>query len=111
MNLDVADDDLMIEEAAIEPQIPLTPFAQRVVAILWPSFLMAGLLEMLVFAFVDPEELHWLGGAALDLSRGSVYTLAFFVFWLVVSLAGALSHLLLIEPNEVNAPVSNRQFP
>jgi len=32
--------------------------------ILWPAFLMAGVLEVLVFAVVDPGELHWFGGAA-----------------------------------------------
>ncbi|NIM43652.1 MAG: hypothetical protein GTN84_20650 [Hydrogenophaga sp.] len=56
----------------------------------WPSFLMAGVLEMLVFAVVDPSELHWQGGA-LDWSRPAVYTLAFFVFWAVIALSSALS--------------------
>ena len=61
----------------------------------WPSFLMAGVLEMLVFAVVDPGELHW-HGAALDWSRPAVYTLAFFVFWAVIAVACALSVLLAI---------------
>ena len=26
--------------------------------ILWPSFLMAGVMEMAVFAMVDPQDLH-----------------------------------------------------
>lgn len=62
----------------------------------WPSFLMAGVLEVLVFALVDPSELHW-RGAALDWTRPAVYTLGFFVFWAVVALACALS-LWLAEP-------------
>jgi hypothetical protein len=56
----------------------------------WPSFLMAGVLEMLVFAVVDPRELHWQGGA-LDWSRPAVYTVAFFMFWAVIALSSALS--------------------
>ena len=29
----------------------------------WPAFLVAGLLEMLVFAMVDPQDLHPFGYA------------------------------------------------
>ncbi len=64
----------------------------------WPSFLMAGVLEMLVFAVVDPGELHW-HGTALDWSRPAVYTLAFFVFWAVIAVACALS-VLLAQPQQ-----------
>ena len=56
--------------------------------IVWPAFLVAGVLEMLVFALVDPEGLHWFGGEPLELSRTAVYTLAFFVFWAAASLSG-----------------------
>lgn len=107
MNLDVADDEVLVSEALP----PLTPLAHRVSAVLWPSFLMAGVLEMLVFAFVDPNDLHWTGGAPLGLSSASAYTLAFFVFWLVISLAGALTQLLLVESQQLNAPRTNRNWP
>ena len=33
--------------------------AQRALNILWPAFVMAGVLETLVFVVVDPLELHW----------------------------------------------------
>jgi len=32
---------------------------QRLMWIAWPAFLMAGVMEMVVFAFVDPEALQW----------------------------------------------------
>ena len=60
----------------------------------WPAFLMAGVLEMLVFALVDPGDLRWLGGEAIDVSRQAVYTLAFLAFWAVIAAAGAISALL-----------------
>lgn len=63
----------------------------------WPSFLMAGVLEMLVFALVDPGELHW-RGELLDWSRPAVYTLAFFAFWGVIALSCWLS-LTLAAPS------------
>lgn len=72
--------------------------------ILWPSFVVAGMLEALVFALVDPGELAWLGGAELGLSRSAVYTLAFLLFWLLVSLASSLTMLLATLPPEPERP-------
>ena len=71
-------------------------------AILWPAFLMAGVLEMLVFALIDPHDLHWFGGAPVDLSASAVYSLAFFVFWAVIATAGALTQLLKMTAEDVN---------
>ena len=63
--------------------------------ILWPAFLMAGVLEVLVFAMVDPSELHGLGGAPLDAPRQAVYTLGFLAFWAVIATACSITALLL----------------
>lgn len=70
--------------------------------ILWPSFLMAGALEVLVFAVVDPGELHWFGGAAIGWPMQAIYTVAFLIFWGVVSTAGALTALLSLKSDAVN---------
>lgn len=75
---------------------------QRALVILWPAFLMAGVLEMLVFVVVDPSELRWFGGEPVALSRQGVYTVTFLIFWLVISLSGALSALLGMGADEVN---------
>ena len=74
---------------------------QRLMWIAWPSFLMAGVMEILVFALVDPQDLHWFGHA-LELSRQSVYTLSFFVFWLVIGIGCALTALLAVPQIEVD---------
>ena len=76
----------------------------RALAILWPAFLMAGVLEMLVFSLVDPASLHWFGSTPVRLSDTAVYTLAFFVFWVVISVAGGLTQLLAMSPDQVNHP-------
>jgi hypothetical protein len=68
--------------------------------ILWPAFLMAGVMEVLVFAVVDPADLHWFGGAALDWPRSAVYTVSFLIFWSVIGLAGAITALLATEPGD-----------
>ncbi|MBS0446762.1 MAG: hypothetical protein JSR59_12530 [Proteobacteria bacterium] len=65
--------------------------------ILWPAFLVAGVLEMLVFAVVDPRELHWFGGPSIDWTVQAVYTVTFLIFWGAIATAGALSALLSIE--------------
>jgi hypothetical protein len=59
--------------------------------ILWPAFFMAGVLEMLVFAVVDPDTLTGISGLPLGLPRQAIYTVCFFVFWGAVTAASAMS--------------------
>lgn len=70
--------------------------------IAWPAFLVAGVVEMVVFAFVDPQQLHGLNGEPLEFSRPAVYTLAFFAFWVATMASSALTTLLARSPFEVN---------
>lgn len=74
---------------------------QRLMWILWPAFLMAGVLEMLVFAMVDPQDLRWFG-MPLDWSRQATYTIVFFVFWGITVVSSGLTTLLAMSPFEVN---------
>jgi hypothetical protein len=69
--------------------------ARHWMVIAWPAFLLAAVLEMLVFAMMDPSDLHRFGGQPLDWSRQAVYTVAFFVFWAVTAASSALSLLLI----------------
>lgn len=71
-------------------------------AVLWPSFLMAGVLEMVVFAFVDPAQLHLFGGELLDWSPTAVYTVAFFMFWGLIAVSSALTGLLELDAADLN---------
>jgi hypothetical protein len=61
--------------------------------IAWPAFLAACVLELLVFALVDPGELRWMEQGAVP-SRQGLYTLAFFVFWVIGIVACALTVVL-----------------
>ena len=76
--------------------------ARAAMAVLWPAFLMACVLEMLTFAVVDPAELHWFGGAAIGWPAAAVYTVTFLIFWWAIASAGAMSLLLMSEPDAVN---------
>ena len=85
-------------------------FAQRWMWIAWPAFLVAAVLEVLVFSVVDPQDLHWFG-QPVEWSRQGVYTLSFFVFWIVTMLSSGLTTLLSMSPFEVNRctlPASDR---
>ena len=70
------------------------PFRERALLILWPAFLMAGVLDALVFVIVDPGTLHWFGIEPVRASASAVYSIAFLVFWSVIATAGAITHLL-----------------
>ena len=74
----------------------------RLLQILWPAFLIAGVLEMLVFAVVDPEDLRWLGVEAIPWSRQAVYTVTFMILWGGVAIASATTALLMRTPADVN---------
>jgi hypothetical protein len=76
---------------------------QRTMTILWPSFLMAGVLEGVVFSVVDPAELRWLGHVPIEASPQAVYTLSFLAFWALISTSGALTALLCIDPDAVGS--------
>lgn len=74
--------------------------ARFAMAVAWSSFLCAGVLELLVFAVVDPTELRWFGAAPVELSPQAIYTLSFLVFWGVIALSSSLALLLVNLPVE-----------
>lgn len=73
---------------------PPRSFATRALLILWPAFVMAGVLEALVFVVVDPDSLHWFGGEALGWSHSAVYSVTFLIIWGVIATSGAITQLL-----------------
>ena len=80
-----------------------TSVKRLAMTILWPAFLMAGVLEALIFVVVDPADLRWFGGPALDWPAQAVYTVTFMILWLSISTAGAMTALLSIESDDLNA--------
>jgi hypothetical protein len=70
------------------------PLRERVLLILWPSFVMAGVLDALVFVVVDPSTLHWFSAEPLGWSASAVYSVTFLIFWGVIATSGAITHLL-----------------
>jgi hypothetical protein len=63
---------------------------QRAMRILWPSFLVAAVAEMVFFAFFDPRE-FFLFGQPLELSRTAIYSIGFFFFWGFAAVSSGIS--------------------
>jgi hypothetical protein len=64
----------------------------RLGAVLWPAFLVAAVLNALVFSVIDPVSVHAPGASSpLGWSDTTLYTLGFFVAWALTSAAAALS--------------------
>lgn len=60
------------------------PVIQRIIAVLWPSFLTSGMATGLFFTAFDPIDLMMISGLA-ELSRMGVYSIGFFLFWLLTA--------------------------
>lgn len=69
---------------------------RAVMAVLWPSFLMACVASGLLFSLIDPVELILLD-SKIHLSPLGMYTVGFFVFWFLGAIASSLTALLLTE--------------
>ena len=76
---------------------------RRLMVVLWPAFLMAAVIEVLVFAFVDPESLHWIGGGPIQVASTTIYSVSFFAFWLIVAAACAMTERLSESDEDVNS--------
>ena len=82
------------------------PLAQRLGAVLWPSFFAAGVATMVFFAFVDPLALRDLTFPELPLTRKLGYTLGFFMFWIATASASLFTSILLGPGSRYNKPLS-----
>lgn len=89
-----------------EPVIdhPPRPLAQRLGAILWPSFFTASVATMVLFAFVDPIDLRDISFVDLPISREAGYTLGFFAFWIATAASSLFTWILLRPARRFNRP-------
>ena len=78
------------------------PLAQRIGAILWPSFFAAGVSTMVFFAFVDPLALRDMTFPNIEISRGLGYSIGFFMFWLATAASSLFTWILLRPASRFN---------
>lgn len=84
---------------------------QRMIHILWPSFLVAGLADVIFIALFDPLEILYRGEARIE-HRIGAYSIGFFVFWLLGITSSALTCYFQRSAGEINrCPLPPRDRP
>ena len=74
---------------------------RNLMLVLWPSFIVGGVGEVLFFTVFDPKELY-LFGEASSLSRLAVYSIGFFLCWAFAAASSALSVFMGRPAKEIN---------
>lgn len=66
------------------------PRIQQIIAVMWPSFLMAGIATILFFTAFDPDVILPISGYT-GVSRMAGYSIGFFCFWMLTATSCALT--------------------
>jgi hypothetical protein len=74
---------------------------KRLIWILWPSFIVGGVAEAVFFTLIDPQELYLLG-EPVHWSPTAVYSVGFFLFWLIAAASSAFTCFLQRGATDVN---------
>ena len=78
-------------------EIKQIPMMQKTTAILWPSFIVAGVATIFFTSYFDPEDVQACFGGP-ELSRVAYYSISFFLFWLFTTISSlGTSYYLLSE--------------
>jgi hypothetical protein len=84
---------------------------QRMIQILWPSFLVAGVADIIFTTLFDPLEIMYRGEALIE-HRVAAYTIGFFVFWLLGITSSMLTCYFQRSADEINrCPLPPRKRP
>jgi len=76
--------------------------------VLWPSFLVACVMEMVFFTLFDPIEMHLLGNP-LAMGRQAVYSIGSFCFWIMAAAASTLT--IYLASTTTSRPRGTRSSP
>jgi hypothetical protein len=74
---------------------------KNAILVLWPSFIVGGIGEVIFFTVFDPKELYLFGEPA-SLSRLAVYSIGFFLCWAFAAASSAFTCFLNRSAEEVN---------
>lgn len=82
--------------------MPVT-LTNRLILILWPSFVLAGIAEIVFFTLVSPQELY-LFGQPVHYSNITTYSLGFLMFWTLCAATSAATLWLARTSEKINPP-------
>ena len=74
---------------------------KNAILVLWPSFIVGGIGEVIFFTVFDPKELY-LFGEPSSLSRLAVYSIGFFLCWAFAAASSAFTCFLNRSAEEIN---------
>lgn len=74
---------------------------QRMIFVVWPSFLIGCIAGAVFFTLFDPMELHFFG-KPLELGRTAIYSIGFFALWAVAAASSALTCFLQKPAADIN---------
>lgn len=84
---------------------------QRLIHILWPSFLVAGVADIIFTSLFDPLEILYRGEALIE-HRIAAYTVGFFIFWLLGIASSMMTCYFQRNADEINhCPLKPAQRP
>ena len=78
--------------------------------IFWPSFLVAGIAEIVFFMIIDPQELY-LFGQPVSFSRLATYSIGFFGFWAICAASSMATCFFQRSGRDINAETTVRTSP
>ncbi|MBK6654226.1 hypothetical protein [Zoogloea sp.] len=78
----------------------------KLIQVLWPSFLVAGIAEVVFFTVIAPQELY-LFGQPVYFSPIATYSIGFFGFWLVCAGSSLMTLFFQRTSAEINQSASD----
>jgi hypothetical protein len=71
------------------------------IQVLWPSFLVAGIAEIVFFTVINPQELYLLG-QPVKYSTLATYSIGFFSFWILCAASSLVTLFFQRTADEIN---------
>ena len=75
----------------------------KLIEVLWPSFLVAGLAEIVFVTVINPQELYFFG-EPVRVSAIATYSIGFFGFWLICGASSLTTLFFQRGSEEINHP-------
>ena len=82
----------------------------KIFFVLWPSFLIAGIAEIVFFTVVAPQNLY-LFGQPVTFSAVATYSIGFFAFWAICALSSYATCFFQRSGKEINDETIARTAP
>lgn len=77
----------------------------KFILVLWPSFLVAGVAEIVFFTLIDPQQLYLLG-QPVHFTNLATYSIGFFAFWALCACASLATLFFGQTSAEINPPAT-----